>query len=230
MQTPDTGLLNRPSCDQAPANPVRMEKPLATEPDTRDLLRAMVSHNRTHLRRSLRCRHWRALLFALATAALAGTWTQAQAPPEATVKAALVRRFVDFVEWPSAALPARGPIVLCLSPSQPFGSLIHEVSKGAEGHGRQATIRDLRTGDRPDGCHVLYVARADHDLLARVRNEPVLTVGDDGDFCQIGGIINLQVVDGRVRFEVNLSQARRAGLKVQSQLLRLATRLHGWQP
>ena len=62
------------------------------------------------------------------------------------------------------------------------------------------------------------------------RDLPVLTIGDEIDFCLTGGIINLQVIDGRVRFEISLTQARRANLKIESQLLRLATRLHGGQP
>jgi hypothetical protein len=171
---------------------------------------------------------WRTLFGTLGAAALAGAWVQA--PPEAMVKAALVRRVVDFVEWPSTALPAQAPIVICLSPSQPFGSWVQEVAAGAEVHSRPATIRELRRGDRPGSCHVLYVAPADHTLLARVRNEPVLTIGDDAHFLEVGGIIRLLIIDGRVRFEVNVGEARRAGLTLDSQLLRLATRLHGWQP
>jgi hypothetical protein len=171
---------------------------------------------------------WGAVSCALVATALAGAWTQG--PSEATVKAALVRRLPEFVEWPPAVVPARGAVVLCLSPSQPFGSLIHQVAKGAEGRGRSVTIRELRKGDRLDGCHVLYVARADHELLSRVRDLPVLTIGDEVDFCLTGGIINLQVIDGRVRFEISLTQARRANLKIESQLLRLATHLHGGQP
>jgi hypothetical protein len=165
---------------------------------------------------------------AFVAAALAGAWTQA--PPEAVVKAAFVRRFAEFVQWPTTVVPARGAVVLCLSPSHPFGSLVAQVAKGAEGGGRVVTIRELHKGDRPDGCHALYVAPADHDLLARVRDLPVLTIGDEIDFCLIGGIINLQVIDGRVRFEISLTQARRANLKIDTQLLRLATHLHGGQP
>jgi len=159
---------------------------------------------------------------------LAGAWTQA--PPEAVVKAAFVRRFAEFVQWPATVVPARSAVVLCLSPSHPFGLLVHQVAKGAESGGRPVTIRELHKGDRPDGCHALYVAPADHDLLPRVRDLPVLTIGDEIDFCLIGGVINLQVIDGRVRFEISLSQARRANLKIDSQLLRLATHLHGGQP
>ena len=90
-----------------------------------------------------------------------------------------------------------------------------------------AVVLDADLPFRP--AHI-DAAPADHDLLARVRDLPVLTIGDEIDFCLIGGIINLQVIDGRVRFEISLTQARRANLKIDTQLLRLATHLHGGQP
>ena len=74
------------------------------------------------------------------------------------------------------------------------------------------------------------MASRDTWLLTRVRTAPVLTVGDDTDFLEQGGIINLRTVDGRVRFEINLAQARHVGLSIDSQLLRLAQRVVGGRP
>ena len=76
-------------------------------------------------------------------------------------------------------------------------------------------------------CDVVYVAPGDLSLLDTVANLPILTVGDQPNFCQRGGIINLLVLDGRVRFEIDLSRARRSGLKMDSQLLRLASKVYG---
>lgn len=42
-----------------------------------------------------------------------------------------------------------------------------------------------------------------------------------------GGISNLLVIGGRVRFEITLGRARLAGLRIDSQLLRLATKAYG---
>ncbi len=45
-------------------------------------------------------------------------------------------------------------------------------------------------------------------------------------FVQHGGMINLKVVDDRVRFEINLASARGAGLKLDTRLLQLADRVY----
>ena len=161
-------------------------------------------------------------MLALAAVACVGS-LNAQALPETVVKAEMIRRFPDFVEWPAAALGARDDINLCFSPSHPFGTALNGLGKGPRVRGRGVQIRELKKGEGPDGCHVLYVAQADQALLARARQLPLLTVGDQADFCHAGGIINFRVVDGRVRFEVQAGQAAKVGLKLDSQFVRLAT-------
>ena len=61
------------------------------------------------------------------------------------------------------------------------------------------------------------------DALARAalaRN--VLVITETEDALDHGSIINLIVVDGRVRFEVSLDSAERAGLKLSSRMLAVA--------
>jgi hypothetical protein len=143
--------------------------------------------------------------------------------PEASVKAAFVLRFPEFVAWPNTRPAPKAPAV-CLSPSHPFGGVFEKTAAAAP---PRPTIHVLGTGEPLRQCDVLYVAPPDMALLAEAATLPILTVGDQPDFCQKGGIINLLVIDGRVRFEVGLAQAARVGLRVDSQLLRLATRVHG---
>ena len=61
-------------------------------------------------------------------------------------------------------------------------------------------------------------------LQANARG-PLLSVGDESDFLERGGIIALKLSGGRVRFDINLAVAREAGLRLSSQLLQLADRI-----
>jgi len=150
----------------------------------------------------------------------------AQAPrPELAIKTEFVLRFPEFVEWPTAATDGR-PLSLCLSPSHPFGKNL-QASVSGQPRARRIAVRELRDGDPVRACDAVYVAPADLSLLDTVANLPILTVGDQPNFCQRGGIINLLLIDGRVRFEIDLSRARRSGLKMDSQLLRLASKVYG---
>lgn len=166
------------------------------------------------------------LRVALLTALAAGGFSTEQARPlrDVTVKAAFVARFPAFVNWPPDH-QLSDPIRLCLSPSHPFGVQVKEASEAAKG--RPMVVRELGSREPVTECHVLYVAPQDDRLLRQTRDKPILTVGDDPDFCERGGVINLRVVGGRVRFEIGLDQARRVGLGIDPQLLQLATRVVG---
>ena len=74
---------------------------------------------------------------------------------------------------------------------------------------------------------ILYVGGGTAGLYPRqsrvVRGLPVLTVGDSEAFWNAGGIIAFHVSENRMRFRINLGVAEKAGLKISSQLLALAS-------
>lgn len=144
-----------------------------------------------------------------------------------SVKAAFLVRFADFVTWPDEQDGQTRPLTICLSQSHQFGSAVTAAAKGMVVRGRPVSVRQVVPADGLSDCQMLYVAPADEHLLSASRNRPILTVGERQGFCQRGGVINLRVVDDRVRFEVSLTHSRAAGLSVNSQLLRLAFVVHG---
>ncbi len=154
------------------------------------------------------------------------TMTHAQAQvSDRSVKAAFLVRFADFVTWPDEEVSR--PFTICLSQSHQFGSAVATTAKGAVVRGRPVVVRQLTAADPVADCQILYVAPADELLLPATRRRPILTVGEGKTFCQRGGVINLRVVDDRVRFEVSLTHAKAGSLSVDPQLLRLAVAVHG---
>ena len=75
-------------------------------------------------------------------------------------------------------------------------------------------------------CHVLFVSGVDRTRLAeivmRLRETPVLTVSDDDGFLKLGGIIQIFIETGKMRFRINPRSAKRARLQLSSRLLALA--------
>jgi hypothetical protein len=168
-----------------------------------------------------------AVALAVAATASARVARPQQPLSDIAVKAAFLTKFPEFVGWPPTVAGRSGSLALCLSPSHPFGSTIHELAKGLTIGRHRLVIRDLRQTDAVTNCQVLFVAPSDREFLLRADRLPILTVGDQSGFCQMGGVVNLRVVDGRVRFEISVTQARRAGLTIDSQLIRLAVAVHG---
>jgi hypothetical protein len=152
-------------------------------------------------------------------------------PEEYRLKAAFVYRFPQFVEWPPASWTGREALEICVSQPNPFGSSLAEFVEGESLKGKRFVVRQVTAKGPIESCHVLFVAQTPattkSDLLARAASLPILTVGDSPRFLDLGGIINLRLVDRRVRFEINLAAADRAGLRLSSQLLRLAMTVRG---
>jgi hypothetical protein len=73
---------------------------------------------------------------------------------------------------------------------------------------------------------MLYVSGADAArspaILAAVRDAPVLTISDHEEFADRGGMIQLRVDAGRMRFVVNIQAAACAGLSFSARMLALA--------
>ena len=59
-------------------------------------------------------------------------------------------------------------------------------------------------------------------LIRDVGALPVLTVGESAGFLRGGGVVNLVVDSGKVRFDVNLQAAEARRLRISSKLLRVA--------
>jgi hypothetical protein len=63
--------------------------------------------------------------------------------------------------------------------------------------------------------------------LTGITSRPVLVVTENDRGLDQGGEINFLLVDRRLRFEVSLLAADRAGLKISSELLSVAVRVRG---
>lgn len=148
---------------------------------------------------------------------------------EQRLKAAFVLRFPQFVVWPPAAVTGHTTLDICVSGSRATESALRELTAGESLNGLRLVVRDTPPENQLSSCHVLVLggARPDRELMARAAPLPVLTVGDSPTFLDEGGIIQLKVVDRRVRFEISMPAAARARLSLSSQLLRLAATVRG---
>jgi hypothetical protein len=173
----------------------------------------------------------RTALFTILFAAIASALAQGQTLPLIRLKAAVLSKLPQFIEWPGGALEARATLDLCVGSPDPFGEELQALVADQTVSGRPLVIRRVEHEEDVDGCHILYLpagsARSAHPLLHRAQSRPILTVGDDLQFLDQGGIVGLRVVEGRVRFDINAAVAHQVGLRISSQLLRLALSVRG---
>jgi hypothetical protein len=145
---------------------------------------------------------------------------------ENQVKAAYLYNFAKFVEWPASAFAGAGsPLVIGFIGKGLYGEA-HEALTGKIAKGRKVQIRQLTKVEEVSGCQILFIAASEKprlkEILRALPDSGVLTVSDIKHFCSVGGMIGLVVRGEKVQFEVNVGKAERAGLKLSSQMLKLA--------
>ncbi len=167
----------------------------------------------------------RSLLFvlAIAFAVAAGTpGANAGENKEYALKAAFLYQFTKYVTWPEGD----GPVQICVLGQDPFGSTLDETLAGKTAKGQPVTVKRLSQVAATGDCRILFLSRSEMPAvdatLQALRNRATLTVADSPGFPSRGGMINLNVENDRIKLEINPDNAARAGLKIRSELLRLA--------
>lgn len=142
------------------------------------------------------------------------------------VEAAFLRNFARYVTWPPHAFRENGtPWHVGILGPDPFQEFLESTFRGRTEKGRSFEVFRADSLDELPPCHIVFIAFRDaarrQAALSKLKDKPVLTVGESTDFLREGGIIRFQV-GKRVRMSVNLDQARFASLGIQTKMLEVA--------
>lgn len=145
---------------------------------------------------------------------------------EATVKAVFLFNFTRFVDWPEDPGRAGSPLVIGVLGQDPFGAALDAVVKGEGVAGRRLVVKRIERMEDAVACDEIFIAASEEPHLGRIlemlNGKPVLTVSDIPGFAARGGMIGLVPSDGRVKIQINPGEAKAAGLRISSKLLRPA--------
>jgi hypothetical protein len=159
-------------------------------------------------------------------------WTDpvAAAYRDDAVKAAFLYRFTGYVEWPPASLQS-GKFTVAVLGSRRVAHDLGLLFAKYPVKNLPGRVRVIDDPAQAVDTHVLYIGpgyQGDlQEVVHTVAERPVLVVTDHPGALDDGSAVNLLRVNRRVRFEVSLAAAHRAGLKVSSQLLAVAARVRG---
>jgi hypothetical protein len=156
-------------------------------------------------------------------------WAEAAGrPSEYEVKAACLYKFARYVEWPVGSFADdQAPVIIGVIGRDPFGPILDRIVAGKVVQGRSVEIERIDSVGKLKTCHILFISSSERLRLAKhlegLNRASVLTVSELEWFARSGGMIRLKIDQERIRFEVNVDNARRAGLRISSRLLKLAT-------
>jgi transcriptional regulator of aromatic amino acid metabolism len=118
--------------------------------------------------------------------------------------------------------------VICVLGQDHFGGALDKVVSGERINSLPVTVKHVNAVEQAASCQILFIDRSEQrrlDSLLSALNLGVLTVSDMPGFLNHGGMIEFQLINDRVRFEVNLSAAEKSGLSLSSDLLKVAVRV-----
>lgn len=166
---------------------------------------------------------------------------------EYQIKAAFLYNFIKFVDWPKEkATDPNAPLTIGIIGKDPFQDAFEPVGD-KDTKGRKVLIKRFKpweelkkSGEKDKSlldreiealrkCHLLFICSSEEknlkEIINLVKDHSILTVGEMNGFLESGGIINFVMEEQKVRFEINVTNAKRAKLQIRSQLLRLAKRV-----
>jgi hypothetical protein len=152
---------------------------------------------------------------------------QSQPPTEYEVKAAFLYEFGRFVEWTPVSAGDSDFFAICVLGEDPFGILLDEAVKDKTASGHKVIARRI-VGVRDSGdCRILFISPSEDsrllEILKALEGKGILTVGEGSQFTRRGGMVSFRTEQNRVRFAINQAATERAGIKLSSQLLKIAT-------
>jgi hypothetical protein len=156
-------------------------------------------------------------------------WAADAAPdtaPETSVKAAFIYKFLSYIEWPAGMLVKDAPVTIGVLGAEQIATELRQLAAGRTVDGHPVQVKVLTRNAPLSGVQVLFIgetyARTQPVLASAAGARSIATVTENNDTTPEGCIINLVMVEGRVRFDVSLPAARRAGVKLSSRLLSVA--------
>jgi hypothetical protein len=141
-----------------------------------------------------------------------------------SVKAGFLFNFAKFAEWP--ALASAAPIAMCVAGDERIAVALAETVREQKISGHALDVSRPADSATWRGCHLLFIAdtelRRSAEGLGTIKSLQVLSVSDQKDFAQGGGLIEFYLEGGKMRFAINLDAVDRSGLRLSSRLLGLA--------
>jgi hypothetical protein len=183
------------------------------------------------MRRAAPFTRWRAVALSMLLAI--GAVSASAADPvysEEAVKAVYLLRFSHYVEWPQGSAD-NPPFVFAVLEAPGVARELRRILPANPIRGQTALVKEVTRIQDAEGARILFIGSGHSQSLHATAGAtgPMLVVTEDPQGLDAGSTLNFVLVDQRVRFEVSLTAAERAGIKVSSDLLSVAIRVRGGQ-
>jgi TonB family protein len=174
-----------------------------------------------------------ALRRSLALLACAVLWSStflySQAAGEYQIKAAYLYNFAKLAQWPARVLPSStSALTFCVvGGDDDFVTVLRTTMAGKSICAHSLAVKAASALGDFKSCQVIFFRASEStrapEVISDLRDSGALLVGEDRDFLASGGMVNLMVQDGKVRFQVNTSALERAHIQYDTSFFAMAS-------
>lgn len=142
------------------------------------------------------------------------------------VLAVLTLNVARFASWPERAfINKQASLNLCIYGDnvvqQSFENIDNKVVNN-----KTINIINLSRLRNLNQCQLLYISELERNrlipLLTELEGQAILTIGENIEFLQAGGMVGLEKINGKIQLTINLSMVQQSELVISSRLLKLA--------
>jgi len=155
------------------------------------------------------------------------------------LKAAFVHKFLLFIDYPESSNKddAAKQLTICIFGKNPFKNYFNPVI-GTNIKGRKLTVKGLHPNSKIDTllkCQAIFFSKKNQtnlvkQTLKKVKNQPILTIGENKNFLKWGGLIRLYESENRTVFDINVKEGTLSKIRFRSQMLRIAENVIDYEP
>lgn len=113
----------------------------------------------------------------------------------------------------------------------PIVEVLEKTVAGKTINGRAYHVKVFASPEQIERCDILFLPRSAvrhaQAVESMAAGKPMLTVSDIENFSNEGGMIEFLLIDDTLKFDINLGAAEKSGLKISSELLRVAHDIKG---
>lgn len=136
-----------------------------------------------------------------------------------------IYNFSKYIKWPENSI--KDKFVIGVIGDSPINDqLASMVSAKKKVNGMSFELQKYNAVSEIGDCHILYIPTGKSNELGSFsptfQNKPVLIVTDKPGLTEQGAVINFVEMDGKIRFELNQTNAESRGLMVAASLVSLA--------
>jgi len=143
---------------------------------------------------------------------------------EYNLKAAFLYRFTNYIEWYSLA-PEKEFTIGVLGDS-PIYDALREIAKTKTVNNKKINVRHFNDLEEIKGCQILFISKnasnSWDEIVVKAKAENMLTISEEEGCAAKGMAINFVLANETLKFEINKTTIDILGLKISSQLLKLA--------